>query len=207
MKPEITASSGLRPSIRTSKRPQCHAGVARGPPAPGRRPPAAAWCRHAGTAARRRVAAAAPAFICAPRPRGAAITRSASGRAIATVRSRLPPSATITSAPRSRNGASAASAAPMRASSSSTGTMMESEAMRGRRGGYSAASFSAPPQLDPWPAVQPKQWPATRIGLPSRSSSSSSDRCTRSLRAARQRQVEHLVEVAVVDDSRASRPR
>src|SRR5215212_2128942 len=31
---------------------------------------------------------------------------------------------------------------------------------------HSAASFSAPPQLEPWPAVQPKQWPATRIGFP-----------------------------------------
>src|SRR4051794_15379859 len=26
---------------------------------------------------------------------------------------------------------------------------------------HSAASFNAPPQLEPWPAVQPKQWPAT----------------------------------------------
>ena len=49
-----------------------------------------------------------------------------------------------------------------------------------RRSRHSAASFSAPPQLEPWPAVQPKQWPATRIGLSAMSSSSRSERCTRS---------------------------
>ena len=49
---------------------------------------------------------------------------------------------------------------------------------------HSAASFSAPPQLEPWPAVQPKQWPATRIGLPATSSSSKSERCTRAGAAA-----------------------
>ena len=129
MKPEIMARSGLRPSIRTSKRPQCHA-VSRRPSSTRLSASGgsivSAW-RNSSTSP---VAAAAPAFICAPRPRGAAITRSASGPAISTVRSRLPPSTTITSAPRARNGASADSAAPMRAASSSTGTMMEREAMR-----------------------------------------------------------------------------
>ena len=64
---------------------------------------------------------------------------------------------------------------------------------------HSAASFSAPPQLEPWPAVQPKQWPATRIGLPAMSSSSRSREMGARAAAARERQVEHLVEVAVVD--------
>ncbi len=44
---------------------------------------------------------------------------------------------------------------------------------------HSAASFNAPPQLEPWPAVQPKQWPATRTASPARSSCRISERCTR----------------------------
>ena len=101
MKPEITARSGLRPSIRTSKRPHCHA-VLRRPSsirASASGGSTVSACRNSSTSP---LAAAAPSFICAPRPRGASITRSASGLAIATVRSRLPPSPTITSAPRSR---------------------------------------------------------------------------------------------------------
>ncbi len=62
---------------------------------------------------------------------------------------------------------------------------------------HSAASFKAPPQLEPWPAVQPKQWPATRIGLPARSSSSRSRQMQALAAMPRQRQIEHLVEVAV----------
>ena len=101
-------SSGLRPAIRTSKRPHCRpdrAGLTSiSMSASGGS--AVSACRNSSTSP---AAAAAPAFICAARPRGAAITRSASGRASSTVPSRLPPSATITSAPRARNGASACS--------------------------------------------------------------------------------------------------
>ena len=42
-----------------------------------------------------------------------------------------------------------------------------------------AHAFSAPPQLDPLPAVQPKQWSATRIDAPARSPASRSRRCSR----------------------------
>ena len=77
---------------------------------------------------------AAPAFICRARPRGAAITRSASGAASLAVPSSLPPSATITSWPRARSGASAGSAAPMPAASFSAGTMIESFSRASRRG-------------------------------------------------------------------------
>ena len=57
------------------------------------------------------------------------ITRSANGRASATVPSLLPPSTTITSAPRARSGASACSVAAMIAASSSTGMTMVSHPM------------------------------------------------------------------------------
>src|SRR5438477_822632 len=79
-------------------------------------------------------AAAAPAFICRARPRGASITRSASGAARAAVASALPPSTTMTSAPCDRNGSSAAAAASMPAASSSAGTMTERRCKSGFRG-------------------------------------------------------------------------
>ena len=76
------------------------------------------------------MAASAPAFIWGARPRGAASTRSASGRAASGVPSRLPPSTTITSWPAARSGCSAASVAPMPAASSSAGMMTESRMRR-----------------------------------------------------------------------------
>ena len=103
----MRGNSGWRPSMRTSKRPQIRLLDARPlaarPSSTSRsasagRPVSA--CRNRRTSPR---ATPAPAFICAARPRGAAIRRSHSGRASATVRSRLPPSTTITSAPRARN--------------------------------------------------------------------------------------------------------
>jgi hypothetical protein len=60
------------------------------------------------------------------RPRGAEITRSTRGEAIATVSSRLPPSTTITSFPRARNGARLSSVPAIREASFKQGTTMDS---------------------------------------------------------------------------------
>ena len=95
------AATSRLPSKRTSKRPQAR--PERASPSStsasassGRRVSA---CRNSSTSPR---AAAAPAFICEARPRGAVSTWSASGAASAAVSSLLPPSTTITSAPRAR---------------------------------------------------------------------------------------------------------
>ena len=149
-----TRSSGCPPSIRTSKRPQCAAPLAPRPSSDQRvgvgRQRA---CRRAGTAARRRVAAARAGVHL----RGAAARRrehpvGAAGAASATVPSRLPPSTTITSAPRARSGASAVERR------GDAGGLVEDRHDDGEAAHaavHSAASFRAPPQLDPWPAVQP----------------------------------------------------
>ena len=117
--------SGDWPSISASKCPQTR---------PDRsRPLSTTWSASAGS----RVSAwrksrtspealSAPAFICSPRPRGAAMTWSARSRARWIVASRLPPSTTITSVPSARRTASASSAATMPSPSLSTGMMIES---------------------------------------------------------------------------------
>jgi hypothetical protein len=90
-----TGSIRERPSIVTSKRPQRRsARIASSIAAAASAGSRESACRNSSTSP---AATAAPAFICEARPRGATITRSARGVAIATVASRLPPSATITS--------------------------------------------------------------------------------------------------------------
>src|SRR5258706_4038174 len=123
----IVATSARRrsaPSMATSKRPHSpHASAARiaRSPSAGRR--VSAW-RKTRNSPR---AACAPAFICAPRPRGASTTRSHCAPARLRVSSRLPPSTTTTSAPcpRARPGAARPAAIPR--ASSSTGMTMEME--------------------------------------------------------------------------------
>ena len=103
-------------------------------------------------------AAQAPAFICAARPGRAAKARSASGEASARVASVLPPSTTITSCPAARSGCSATSEATMRRASLRAGMTIETRTGWARTGGTDGirgGQASAPPQLEPWPAVQP----------------------------------------------------
>ena len=170
-----------RPSMRTSKRP--HRGrrstVAGSASAATIATAASAGsrvsaCRNSSTSP---VATAAPAFICIARPRAAVSTTSACGRAARAVPSALPPSTTITSWPAARNGASDSSAATMPAASFSVGTTIDrrffiagpggapiarraasacsAPRQRPRQGAGSDRQTSAPPQLEPWPAVQP----------------------------------------------------
>src|SRR5258706_5437995 len=124
MRKATTARSGSAPAMVTSKRPHSRR-VRSNPPAMDASAPygrSVSACRNKRTSPR---PAAATAFICAARPRGAASTRSAQGAASARVASRLPPSTTITSTPRARNGCSAANAASMPGASSSTGMTTE----------------------------------------------------------------------------------
>ena len=88
------------------------------------------------------------------RTRGPAARRTRGRRAEPPARASrraLPPSTTITSCPAARSGCSGASVATMPRASSSAGTMIETR-IRGRE---RRAQASAPPQLDPCPAVQP----------------------------------------------------
>ena len=61
------------------------------------------------------------------------------------------------------------------------------------------ASSIAPPQLEPAPAVQPKQWAAVAIASAASSSQDSSAQIVGRAGAARERQLQHLIEVAVVE--------
>ena len=70
-------------------------------------------------------AARAPAFICSPRPRALATTRSHRAAASSRVPSLLPPSATMTSCPPARSGASASRVPRIRIASPRVGTMTE----------------------------------------------------------------------------------
>ncbi len=124
-----TFSVRLRPPIVASKRPQrrplrCISRTSV-PIADGRSRESA--CRNSRTSP---LAVAAPAFICAARPRCATNARSANGAASASVESRLPPSTTMISWPSARNGCSGASVATMPRTSSSAGTMIETRTPR-----------------------------------------------------------------------------
>src|SRR6476659_1615701 len=130
--PAMTRSSGDRPSISTSKRPQTRRDRSR--------PLSTTWSASAGSrvstwrkSSTSPDAFSAPAFICGPRPGCAAMTRSARSRARGMVASRLPPSTTITSVPSERRIESASRAAAMPSPSLRTGMMIESfDMMRSR---------------------------------------------------------------------------
>ena len=139
-----------------------------------------AACPRAGTATPGHSPPRRRRSFCRARPRGAWTSRSHRGRATRRVPSRLPPSATITSMPLPRRGCIGPSDCGIVPASSSTGTTSETAGraergpggMRGGRAGSGTpcrTQFSAPLQLLPCPAVQPKQWSRTVIGRPSTS--------------------------------------
>src|SRR6266566_1083477 len=216
MNQATTDKTGERPSILTSKRPQTR---------PERsRPLSTTWSTSAGTrvsACRKSStsldACSAPAFICSARPRDARMTRSARGRARCTVASRLPPSTTMTPVPRARRSASASSAAAMPSPSSSTGMMIDSFDMRQgpacMRGILLHGGRPAPRRSSGGRGGLRQRAAATRslAGGAAITVARDPDRPTFDIdveqigqvhafvRAVLERQIEHLVEIAIVD--------
>src|SRR5277367_2150328 len=121
-----TARNGCRPAMRRSKRPQACRSSACAIRLPASSGSVVSACRNKSTSPAPSVA---PKFIGAPRPRGAAMTRSAKAAARPGVPSAEPLSTTMTSAPRARNGASARRVGTMIAASLRTGTTMVSRRM------------------------------------------------------------------------------
>jgi hypothetical protein len=107
-------------------------------------------CRNQNTSPE---ATRVPAFIWDALPRGAVTTRSARLDARTGVPSLLPPSTTMISWPVARKGARSRSVCPIPSASFSAGMMIERRDIADQS--PACAAESAPPQLDPCPAVQP----------------------------------------------------